>query len=591
MSPIGLQSVARANAVRRDIKEPLDGEVAIVEKSTPSSDSEQRELRAILDEELTRLPELLRVPLVLCYLEGMTHEEAANQLRWPVGTVHSRLTRAREQLRRRLTRRGYATDDVALTATAALQPVPSVLFDTTLRMSLNFTARQAAATALASATATALSNGVLHTMMMTKLKIVGAATLAGVLALGGMQTYALQFGGRGGAGQSGAGPTQSQAGERGDALSRSFAKIQTDLAQSAQINAELQTELNSLRNELEAVRRTAAPPTAKQSAGTEPQAGAPSGVGSGFTTTGPPQRGGGMGRVMGAMPAGGGGSRGFGSAMGDARGGLGGGRSGSGGGRSGMGAGLGGGIGGGAGGMGGPGGGAGGGFGGGAGGMGGPGFGSGGLGRGSGMAGPGGGFGGGMGGAGGGFGGGAGPMGGGMNIGSGGQLGSLVVNPATNEDEPRYAQTNQLIVVASPEGSTVTVYSTETGKSKALRLTKDNDAKLHVNPILSSGLAALYVNGPRITRIAAFNISDGNWYTQDLREPAKEADPIVNGTMAAYRIGRRVYAFSTMAKRWDVLELPVGAIANVPPWTRRNHLLAHFTSLRLQCQDRNVGRH
>jgi RNA polymerase sigma factor (sigma-70 family) len=504
---------ARANAVRRHIKEPLDEVDAIVEKSTPSSDSEQRELRAVLDEELTRLPELLRAPLVLCYLEGLTHEEAANQLRWPVGTVHSRLNRAREQLRRRLTRRGFTTDDVALTATAAMQPVPSVLLDATIRMSLSFTARQATATALASATATALSNGVLQTMMMTKLKIVGAATLAGVLALGGMKTYALQFGGSGGTVKAPATRAQSTGGDREEALSRSFAKIQTDLAQSARINAELQTELISLRNELEALRRTGSTPPTQASDRAGNAAGGPAGGGSGGSSFSSSGAGAGMG----------------------GRGGAGGGGMGGG---------------------------------------------PGGMGRGGAERkgtdvrtknradGPGG-----MGGPGGGFGGGAGGMGGAMNAGRGGRgsagagLGGWSdvhgANPAAAKDQPRYVQTNQLIVVASPEGDAVTAYSTETGKSKSLRLTDAGDLKHGVDPILSDGLAALCLKGPGITRIAAFSKYDGNWYAQDLREPAEEATPIVGATMAAYPIGRRVYSFSALAKRWDVLELPPGAVATV----------------------------
>jgi RNA polymerase sigma factor (sigma-70 family) len=514
---------ARANAVRRHIKEPLDREDAIVEKSTPSSESEQRELRAVLDEELTRLPELLRAPLVLCYLEGLTHEEAANQLRWPVGTVHSRLNRAREQLRRRLTRRGFTTDDVALMATAAMQPVPSVLFDTTIRMSLGFTARQATATALASATATALSNGVLQTMMMTNLKIVGAATLAGVLALGGMKTYALQFGGSGGTAKAPATRAQSTGGDREEALSRSFAKIQKDLAQSARINAELQTELISLRNELEALRRTGSTPPTQASDRAGNAAGGPIGGGSGGSIVSSTGSRAGMG---GRGGAGGGG-------MSNGPGGIGGGMGGGAGG-------MGGGMGGGAGGMGG-------GMGGGAGGMGG------------GMGGRRGGFGGGGSGLGGM---GGGPGGGGPGGGRGSATGVLGVPPAVN-DEPHYVQTNQLIVVASPDGDAVTAYSTETGKSKSLRLTKAGDVKRGVNPILSGGLAALYVKGPGITRIAAFSKYDGNWYAQDLRDPAEEANPIVGENMAAYRIGRRVYAFSTLAKRWDVLELPRGAVATV----------------------------
>ncbi len=68
----------------------------------------QREESAALHEEVDRLPHRLRVPIVLCYLEGLTHAEAARRLRWPIGTVRSRMARARGLLKSRLVRRGLA---------------------------------------------------------------------------------------------------------------------------------------------------------------------------------------------------------------------------------------------------------------------------------------------------------------------------------------------------------------------------------------------------------------------------------------------------------------------------------------------------
>src|SRR3954462_3342395 len=65
-----------------------------------------RELRAGLDEELAALPGRCRDALVLCYLEGLTLEGAAQRLGCPWGTVASRLAQGRELLRDRLTRRG-----------------------------------------------------------------------------------------------------------------------------------------------------------------------------------------------------------------------------------------------------------------------------------------------------------------------------------------------------------------------------------------------------------------------------------------------------------------------------------------------------
>ena len=64
----------------------------------PESTEHWPELHAAIE----RLPAKYRDPIVLCYLEGFTHEQAASQLRWPVGTVKTRLTRGRERLRRRL---------------------------------------------------------------------------------------------------------------------------------------------------------------------------------------------------------------------------------------------------------------------------------------------------------------------------------------------------------------------------------------------------------------------------------------------------------------------------------------------------------
>ena len=75
----------------------------------PAADRlEAQELRLLIDDELERLPARYRNPVILCDLEGQTHEQAAAQLGCPVGTVKSRLSRGREQLRSRLVRRGVA---------------------------------------------------------------------------------------------------------------------------------------------------------------------------------------------------------------------------------------------------------------------------------------------------------------------------------------------------------------------------------------------------------------------------------------------------------------------------------------------------
>jgi len=65
-----------------------------------------RDLSGVLMAALACLPEKYLAPLVLCYLEGKTNDQAARQLGWPVGSISGRLARGRELLRRQLTRLG-----------------------------------------------------------------------------------------------------------------------------------------------------------------------------------------------------------------------------------------------------------------------------------------------------------------------------------------------------------------------------------------------------------------------------------------------------------------------------------------------------
>jgi RNA polymerase sigma factor (sigma-70 family) len=81
----------------------------------------QRELQQILDEEVQRLPEKYRAPILLCYLQGQTNEEAAAVLRCPTGTVKIRLLRGREILRKRLVRRGLALSVVGVVGQALVE--------------------------------------------------------------------------------------------------------------------------------------------------------------------------------------------------------------------------------------------------------------------------------------------------------------------------------------------------------------------------------------------------------------------------------------------------------------------------------------
>ncbi len=108
----------------------------------------ERERAEALHREIDRLPGPFRVPVVLCYFEGLSLDEAAHRLRWPVGTLRSRLARAREKLRRGLTRRGFALSTAAMAAAlaprSASASVSSLLCDSTTRAAIAFAARHAA---------------------------------------------------------------------------------------------------------------------------------------------------------------------------------------------------------------------------------------------------------------------------------------------------------------------------------------------------------------------------------------------------------------------------------------------------------------
>jgi RNA polymerase sigma factor (sigma-70 family) len=87
-----------------------------------------REAQGIIHQELARLPEKYRAPLVLCYLEGKRQDEAERLLAWPHGKLRSMLERARERLRARLLRRGLGPSAVLLTSVnlgQALAATPS----------------------------------------------------------------------------------------------------------------------------------------------------------------------------------------------------------------------------------------------------------------------------------------------------------------------------------------------------------------------------------------------------------------------------------------------------------------------------------
>ncbi len=181
-----------------------------------------------LHEEIGRLPGQFREPVVLCYLEGLSADAAAVRLGCPRGTVLSRLSRARERLRGRLTRRGLAPGFGLLEAGRLPASLPQGLVSTTVRASLSFADHATVAAGLATGPAVALARGVIHAMTIYRLKVLFAAVMIGALlpgrALGLRRAPATATGGETGRGgcagraRSGGGGSAGRAARRSDRI-------------------------------------------------------------------------------------------------------------------------------------------------------------------------------------------------------------------------------------------------------------------------------------------------------------------------------------------------------------------------------------
>ncbi len=151
------------------------------------------ELRAVLDEELARLPERHRSAIVLCELEGLSRRQAAVRLGVSEGTLSSRLARGKARLRERLTRRGLAYSTTAIAAIFARDgqavSVPPALFDSTIQCA-TLIAGGTSLTGVVSSSVATLTEGVLKAMLLSKLKIVGLGFITLVLVTGGVGVVA-----------------------------------------------------------------------------------------------------------------------------------------------------------------------------------------------------------------------------------------------------------------------------------------------------------------------------------------------------------------------------------------------------------------
>jgi RNA polymerase sigma factor (sigma-70 family) len=162
------------------------------EVADPAAEVSWRELQTVLDEELERLPDRLRAPLILCYLDGQPRDAAAQQLGLSIACLHGRLERGRKALCERLTRRGITLSAALMAAAigegvsrAALSPTAVVI---TTRAAVLIACGRTLQDGLVSTQILQLAREVAMNMFLTKLKLGASAFLGAALlaaALGG----------------------------------------------------------------------------------------------------------------------------------------------------------------------------------------------------------------------------------------------------------------------------------------------------------------------------------------------------------------------------------------------------------------------
>ena len=170
-------NLKRDHARRKSREQRVDAPVP----RDPAGEVTWREVQAILDQELQQLPERYRTPLILCYLECMTRDQAAQQIGVSAGSLHGRLERARDMLRERLTRRGLtlsaAMSAAVLCESVAQAALAPTFVVTSTRAALLLAAGQPLTDNVVAAHVLVLTQEVLKTMFMAKLKLGTAAVL------------------------------------------------------------------------------------------------------------------------------------------------------------------------------------------------------------------------------------------------------------------------------------------------------------------------------------------------------------------------------------------------------------------------------
>lgn len=157
-------SSARKVAARRRSHERKAAAEVVLERGDPAGE----DLGQAVHEEIERLPERFRRAVVLCDLEGCTHEQAARHLGWPIGTVKSRLARGRERLRDRFRRRGLAPTPALLGGAIGLDVPNALLSRTLVEATCRAAVQLATIPAVVPGSATVLAQGVLKAMFIAR---------------------------------------------------------------------------------------------------------------------------------------------------------------------------------------------------------------------------------------------------------------------------------------------------------------------------------------------------------------------------------------------------------------------------------------
>ncbi len=184
-------SRARSGNARRRLEEENAAATRREQTETDCS-ATRREIHAIIDEEINRLPEKYRRPLVLCYLEGLTQEAAARQLRWKAGVLRGRLDRARLRLRGRLARRGLAPAATLAIAdwlnSSAQAAVTQALVDATVRTAFRDLTVGRVSGTVAATRAVTLAGDLLRKQLLGRVVKIAAVLASGTLALAALGT-------------------------------------------------------------------------------------------------------------------------------------------------------------------------------------------------------------------------------------------------------------------------------------------------------------------------------------------------------------------------------------------------------------------